>query len=105
MFQEYSESQILQMIGRAGRPQFDSTATAVILTRNSTKSKYDALLSGTQLIESNLHRNLIEHMNAEIVLHTITDVSIALEWLRSNFQTHPTPVSYTHLTLPTNREV
>lgn len=32
-----------------------------------------------------LHRNLIEHLNAEIVLHTITDVSIALEWLRSTF--------------------
>lgn len=37
-----------------------------------------------QLLPS-LHRNLIEHMNAEIVLHTITDVSIALEWLRSTF--------------------
>ena len=32
-----------------------------------------------------LHRHLIEHLNAEIVLHTITDVSIALEWLRSTF--------------------
>ncbi len=37
MFQECSESQVLQMIGRAGRPQFDTTATAVIMTRNSTK--------------------------------------------------------------------
>ena len=32
-----------------------------------------------------LHHHLIEHMNAEIVLHTITDVSVALEWLRSTF--------------------
>lgn len=32
-----------------------------------------------------LHHNLIEHLNAEVVLHTITDVSIALEWLRSTF--------------------
>ena len=32
-----------------------------------------------------LHHNLIEHLNAEIVLHTITDVSIALEWLHSTF--------------------
>lgn len=30
-----------------------------------------------------LHRHLIEHLNAEIVLHTITDVNIALEWIRS----------------------
>ncbi len=34
---------------------------------------------------SSLHLNLIEHLNAEVVLHTITDVSIALEWLRSTF--------------------
>ena len=32
-----------------------------------------------------LHHNLIEHLNAEVVLHTITDVSIALEWLHSTF--------------------
>lgn len=32
-----------------------------------------------------LHHNLIEHLNAEIVLHTITDVSIALDWLHSTF--------------------
>eukprot|EP00731_Ephydatia_muelleri_P023090 Em0015g673a len=85
MYQEYSESQILQMIGRAGRPQFDTTATAVIMTRNSTKGKYEALLKGTQVVESNLHRNLIEHLNAEIVLHTISDVSIAIEWLKSTY--------------------
>lgn len=34
---------------------------------------------------SSLHHNLIEHLNAEVVLHTITDISIALEWLRSTF--------------------
>ena len=36
-FTEYSESQILQMIGRAGRPQFDTSATAVIMTKNKSK--------------------------------------------------------------------
>ena len=30
--QEYSVAQVLQMIGRAGRPQFDESATAVIMT-------------------------------------------------------------------------
>lgn len=35
--QEYPEGQIIQMMGRAGRPQFDTTATAVIMTRDSTK--------------------------------------------------------------------
>ena len=34
---------------------------------------------------SSLHKNLIEHLNAEIVLHTITSVPIALEWIKSTF--------------------
>ena len=34
---------------------------------------------------NSLHTHLIEHMNAEIVLHTITDIGIALEWLKSTF--------------------
>ncbi|XP_023576115.1 probable ATP-dependent DNA helicase HFM1 isoform X2 [Octodon degus] len=83
MFEEYSETDILQMIGRAGRPQFDTTATAVIMTRLSTREKYIQMLSCSDTVESSLHRHLIEHLNAEIVLHTITDVNIALEWIRS----------------------
>ncbi|KAL1791202.1 putative ATP-dependent DNA helicase HFM1 isoform X1 [Sigmodon hispidus] len=83
MFEEYSETDILQMIGRAGRPQFDTTATAVIMTRLSTREKYIQMLACNDTIESSLHRHLIEHLNAEIVLHTITDVNIALDWIRS----------------------
>ncbi|NWV65591.1 HFM1 helicase, partial [Malurus elegans] len=85
VFQEYSETDILQMIGRAGRPQFDTTATAVIMTRCSTRERYIQMLNGADIIESSLHRHLIEHLNAEIVLHTVTDVSVALEWIRSTF--------------------
>ncbi|KAF5306945.1 hypothetical protein FQA39_LY00175 [Lamprigera yunnana] len=36
-YQDYSESMILQMIGRAGRAQFDTSATAVILTTKLEK--------------------------------------------------------------------
>ncbi|KAM9379135.1 putative ATP-dependent DNA helicase HFM1 [Phaethornis superciliosus] len=85
VFQEYSETDILQMIGRAGRPQFDTTATAVIMTRWSTREKYIQMLNGADIIESSLHRHLVEHLNAEIVLHTVTDVTVALEWIRSTF--------------------
>lgn len=35
--QEYPEGQIIQMMGRAGRPQFDTSANAVIMTKDSTK--------------------------------------------------------------------
>ncbi|RZF42591.1 hypothetical protein LSTR_LSTR001386 [Laodelphax striatellus] len=33
----YTDSQILQMIGRAGRPQFDTSAVAVIMTKTTDK--------------------------------------------------------------------
>ncbi|XP_069103658.1 probable ATP-dependent DNA helicase HFM1 [Argopecten irradians] len=85
MLEEYSNTQVLQMIGRAGRPQFDTTATAVIMTKTQNKLKYESLLNGTQLIESSLHKHLIEHLNAEIVLQTISDMAIAMEWIRHTY--------------------
>ncbi|XP_055059840.2 probable ATP-dependent DNA helicase HFM1 isoform X1 [Misgurnus anguillicaudatus] len=84
-YEEYSEADLLQMIGRAGRPQFDTTATAVIMTRCQTKHRYQQILSGIDSIESSLHTNLVEHLNAEIVLRTISDVNMALDWIRSTF--------------------
>ncbi|XP_017346765.1 probable ATP-dependent DNA helicase HFM1 [Ictalurus punctatus] len=83
--EEYSEADMLQMIGRAGRPQFDTSATAVIMTRSQTRDKYLQLVSGSETIESSLHTNLVEHLNAEIVLYTISDVNMALDWIRSTF--------------------
>eukprot|EP01135_Chromosphaera_perkinsii_P001737 Nk52_evm6s210 gene=Nk52_evmTU6s210 len=85
VYTEYPELQVLQMIGRAGRPQFDTSAKAIIMTKDSTKTKYENLVGGLQTIESNLHRNLIEHLNAEIVLKTITNSKLALDWFRFSF--------------------
>ncbi|XP_037077868.1 probable ATP-dependent DNA helicase HFM1 [Pollicipes pollicipes] len=81
----YSDAEVLQMTGRAGRPQFETSATAVIMTQVQHRSRYEALLSGTQLTESWLHLHLIAHLNAEVVLGTVTDVEVALRWLRSTF--------------------
>nr|XP_029498094.1 probable ATP-dependent DNA helicase HFM1 isoform X4 [Oncorhynchus nerka] len=83
--EEYSEADMLQMIGRAGRPQFDTSATAVIMTKTQTKDKYMQFMNGAEIIESSLHTHLVEHLNAEIVLHTISDVNMALDWIRSSF--------------------
>uniref|UniRef100_A0A674N2S1 Probable ATP-dependent DNA helicase HFM1 n=1 Tax=Takifugu rubripes TaxID=31033 RepID=A0A674N2S1_TAKRU len=83
--EEYSDADMLQMIGRAGRPQFDTTATAVIMTKIQSKDKYMNLMNGVEIIESSLHSHLVEHLNAEIVLQTISDVNMALDWIRSTF--------------------
>lgn len=43
------------------------------------------MVSGEQPVESYLHKTLAEHVNAEVVLRTITDLSIAMQWLSSTF--------------------
>lgn len=82
---EYEESTLLQMIGRAGRPQFDVTGTAVIMTQDANVGKYRKMVNGTQAIESHLANHLIEHLNSEIVLKTITSLPIAVDWIKSTF--------------------
>lgn len=44
--------QVLQMIGRAGRPQFDRCGLAVIVTDTNSEIKYRNLTAGLEKIES-----------------------------------------------------
>ena len=82
---EYSDLEVTQMLGRAGRPQFDHTAVAVIITKQEKVKKYQKLFSGDELLESCLHLNLIDHLNAEIGLGTISDIHTAKRWLAGTF--------------------
>jgi ATP-dependent DNA helicase HFM1/MER3 len=83
--QEYADLEMMQMLGRAGRPQFEQSARAVILTRNDRVDYYNRLVSGQDPLESCLHLNLIDHLNAEIGLGTIADLASAKRWLASTF--------------------
>ncbi|KAJ3318508.1 ATP-dependent DNA helicase MER3 [Boothiomyces sp. JEL0866] len=60
--EEYSDLDLLQMIGRAGRPQFDKTGTVLILT-TSNRKKYIQ----------------------DIVDESINNFDTAMEWLKSTF--------------------
>ncbi len=82
---EYADLEVMQMLGRAGRPQFETSACAVILCRKEKVPRYEKMVSGEELLESCLHQNLIEHLNAEIVLGTVSDVVSAKQWLASTF--------------------
>ncbi|KAJ5296062.1 hypothetical protein N7508_010883 [Penicillium antarcticum] len=82
---EYSDLEMMQMLGRAGRPQFDDSATAVILTRKERVNHYEKLVSGSESLESCLHLNLIDHLNAEIGLGNISDIDSAIKWLAGTF--------------------
>ncbi|KAL4908344.1 hypothetical protein BDW74DRAFT_175033 [Aspergillus multicolor] len=83
--QKYSDLEIMQVLGRAGRPQFDDSAVAVILTRKEWVHHYEKLVSGSESLESCLHLNLIEHLNAEIGLGNVTSVESASSWLAGTF--------------------
>lgn len=82
---ELSELDVLQMIGRAGRPQHDTNGTAIIMTDQAHYQHYKSLVNGEMPLESSLHLNLCEHLNAEINLGTIASKDGAVEWLRKSF--------------------
>ncbi|KAF6764008.1 Sec63 Brl domain-containing protein [Ephemerocybe angulata] len=82
---EYSDLDIMQMLGRAGRPQYDTEGIAVIMCEMELVGKYQALTHGTKVLESCLHRGLSEHLNSEIGLGTIADLESAKHWLRGSF--------------------
>ncbi|KAI8992252.1 P-loop containing nucleoside triphosphate hydrolase protein [Pilobolus umbonatus] len=82
---EYSDLDILQMMGRAGRVGLDTSGCVIILTTQDMEHKYKSLVNGTTQIESSLHQNLLEHFLSEICLGTITNENTALHWLHSTF--------------------
>lgn len=82
---EYSQMEIMQMLGRAGRPQFEKSALALILTKAQNKERYESLGFGHEVIESTLHRNLVEHLNSEIGRETIRDIDEAKIWMKGTF--------------------
>ncbi|WWD02678.1 hypothetical protein V865_000719 [Kwoniella europaea PYCC6329] len=84
-FKEYSDIDIQQMMGRAGRPQFDKSGTVIVICEQSKVKKYESMLYSSTLLESTLHLNLKEHLNSEIALGTIDSLATAQAWLKKSF--------------------
>ena len=83
--QEIDLGTLLQMIGRAGRPGFDTSGTAVIMTDNASKKKYEELSGGLGVVESHLPSRLMDVLNTEISQRVVTSVQAALDWIKSTF--------------------
>lgn len=57
---------VLQIFGRAGRPQFDTSGHGMIITPHSKLHKYLSLLTNQIPIESCFVQHLVNNLNAEV---------------------------------------
>lgn len=72
---------VLQIFGRAGRPQFDKSGLGIIITTHDKLNHYLSLLTNQFPIESNFIKCLGDNLNAEVALGTISNIQEAIEWL------------------------
>jgi activating signal cointegrator complex subunit 3 len=72
---------VMQIFGRAGRPQYDTSGEATMITSAEALPRYLALLGHQSPIESNFLKSLPDHLNAEVASGTVTSVDEAVAWL------------------------
>ncbi|EKX54104.1 hypothetical protein GUITHDRAFT_160810 [Guillardia theta CCMP2712] len=78
---ELSALDVMQMMGRAGRPQYDTSGTGIIITTYNELQYYLSLLNQQLPIESQMITPLPDILNSEIVLGSIQNVRDAVNWL------------------------
>ncbi|KAK3232115.1 hypothetical protein Dsin_003996 [Dipteronia sinensis] len=78
---ELSPLDIMQMLGRAGRPQYDSYGEGIIITGHSELQYYLSLMNHQLPIESQFVSKLADQLNAEIVLGTVQNAKEACNWI------------------------
>ena len=82
---ELKMQDVFQCFGRAGRPQFDTSGEAFLITEYNQLNQYVNMLSSKLPLESHLHAHLPDALNAEIVSGTVTNLTEACEWLSYTF--------------------
>uniref|UniRef100_T1JH32 U5 small nuclear ribonucleoprotein 200 kDa helicase n=1 Tax=Strigamia maritima TaxID=126957 RepID=T1JH32_STRMM len=72
---------VLQMLGRAGRPQYDTKGEGILITNHSELQYYLSLLNQQLPIESQMIAKLPDMLNAEVVLGTVQNAKDGVVWL------------------------
>ncbi|KAI5866624.1 Sec63-domain-containing protein [Durotheca rogersii] len=96
-YKDMDLTDVLQMLGRAGRPQFDNSGVARIFTQDSKKDFYKHFLHTGFPVESSLHTVLDNHLCAEVSAETVTTKQDALDYLTWTFffrRLHKNPSYY-----------
>ena len=78
---ELSPMDVMQMLGRAGRPQFDSFGHGIVITMNTELQYYLSLMNQQLPVESQLIKKLPDALNADIVMGAVTNMKEAIDWL------------------------
>ncbi|MCD1293411.1 ATP-dependent helicase [Methanocella sp. CWC-04] len=94
---DISPIDLLQMLGRAGRPGYDTRGKGLVIVPYSRLGAYRDLLKSGKSIESVLKYNLAEHLNAEIAVGMVKNVIEAADWLKTTFlyvRSKTDPVTY-----------
>ncbi|CAH6721919.1 RQC trigger complex helicase Slh1p [[Candida] jaroonii] len=74
-------SDIIQIFGRAGRPQYEKFGTGILCTTSDKLDHYISLITQQHPIESKLAEKLVDNLNAEISLGSVTNVDEGIQWL------------------------
>ena len=69
------------MLGRAGRPRYDTFGEGIIITDQSNIQYYLSILNQQLPIESQFVSKLVDNLNAEVVAGTIKCRNDAVDWL------------------------
>ena len=96
-YKDMDLTDVLQMLGRAGRPQFDTSGIARIFTQDAKKEFYKHFLHTGFPVESSLHNVLDNHLGAEVSAGTIGTTQDALDYLTWTFffrRLHKNPSYY-----------
>lgn len=96
-YKDMDLTDVLQMLGRAGRPQFDTSGIARIFTQDAKKAFYKHFLHTGFPVESSLHNVLDNHLGAEVSAETIGTKQDALDYLTWTFffrRLHKNPSYY-----------
>ncbi|CAN7041773.1 unnamed protein product [Brassica rapa subsp. trilocularis] len=78
---ELTPLDVMQMLGHAGRPQYDQYGEGIIITSYSKVQFYLSLMNEQLPIESQFISKLADQLNAEIALGTVQNAREACHWL------------------------
>ena len=82
---DISPLDVLQMLGRAGRPGYDDVGYGWVVCDRGDADRYRRLLREGKEIESRLAGELAAHLNAEVAMGTIQGLEDVMAWLETTF--------------------